>query len=127
VKGVVSISRINKQKCKVKKDTTIYERGFYLAYTDIILTNSGSNQTTLGHLMCSYLLTLPTQVSGILFKDRGSNGTILFYPCSKEPVKMINRANTLKKKQRCSSCINQSYAFYQVFHSIGTCAPEISY
>jgi hypothetical protein len=34
--------------------------------------------------------TLPTQVSGILFKDKGSNGTILFYPCSKEPVKMID-------------------------------------
>lgn len=52
---VVSISRINKQKCKVKKDTTIYERGLYLAYTDIILTNSGSNQTTLGHLRIFYL------------------------------------------------------------------------
>jgi hypothetical protein len=70
------------------------------------------------HKLCSYLLTLPTQVSGILFKDKGSNETILFYPCSKEPVKMINmtlyRANTLKK-QRCSPCINQSYAFCQVF------------
>ena len=42
------------------------------------------------HILCSYLLTLPTQVSGILFKDKGSNGTILFYPCSKEHVKMIN-------------------------------------
>lgn len=50
---VVSISRINKQKDK--KDTTIYERGLYLAYTDIILTNSGSNQTTLGHLRIFYL------------------------------------------------------------------------
>jgi hypothetical protein len=28
--------------------------------------------------------------TGILFKDKGSNGTILFYPCSKEPVKMID-------------------------------------
>jgi len=35
-------------------------------------------------------ITNTTQVSGILFKDKGSNGTILFYPCSKEPVKMIN-------------------------------------
>lgn len=52
---VVSISRINKQKCKVKKDTTIYERGLYHAYTDIILTNFGSNQTTLGHLRIFYL------------------------------------------------------------------------
>jgi hypothetical protein len=42
------------------------------------------------HKLCSYLLTLPTQVSGILFKDKGSNETILFYPCSREPVKMIN-------------------------------------
>jgi hypothetical protein len=41
-------------------------------------------------LYCIYLLTLPTQVSGILFKDKGSNGTILFYSRSKEPVKMIN-------------------------------------
>ena len=39
------------------------------------------------HKLCSDLLTLPTQVSEILFKDKGSNGTILFYPCSKEPVK----------------------------------------
>jgi len=45
----------NKQKCKVKKDTTIYERGLYLAYTVIILTNSGSNQTTLRHLRIIYL------------------------------------------------------------------------
>jgi len=35
------------------------------------------------HKLCSYLLTLPTQVSGILFKDKGSNGTILCYPCIK--------------------------------------------
>ena len=35
------------------------------------------------HQLCSYLLTLPTQVLGILFKDKGSNGTILFYPCLK--------------------------------------------
>jgi hypothetical protein len=41
------------------------------------------------HKLCSYLLTLPTQVSGILFKEKGSNETILLYPCSKEPVKMI--------------------------------------
>jgi hypothetical protein len=42
------------------------------------------------HIPCSHLLTLPTQVSRIVFKDKGSNGTILFYPCSKEPAKMIN-------------------------------------
>ena len=67
-------------------------------------------------------MTLPTQVSGILFKDKGSNGTILFYPCSKEPVKMISmtlsRANTFKK-QRGSPCITQSYAFCQDFGHTG--------
>ena len=33
------------------------------------------------HTLCSYLLTLPTQESGILLKDKGSNGTFLFHPC----------------------------------------------
>jgi hypothetical protein len=69
----------------------IYLYGFLNQSLGLILGNNADVFiSVILHKLCSYLLTLPTQVSGILFKDKGSNGTILFYPCSKEPVKMIN-------------------------------------
>ena len=72
------------------------------------------------HKLCSYLLALPTQVSGILFKDKGSNETFLFYPCSKEHVKMINMTLYIKKTTKILASINHTAnAFCQVFGHTG--------
>jgi hypothetical protein len=66
---LLTLQTVFRRHCKQTYSCQIGRR--QTAYIEYIL------KSVILHKLFSYLLALPTQVSGILFKDKGSNGTIL--------------------------------------------------